>query len=69
MKIGQKVKARFQTLPAQCERGQKSQEDVYPMRSGIITYIHPQNRFACVTVHTGGGDVTEAFKPWEVQCG
>lgn len=69
IEIGQEAKARFQTLPALCERGKKSQDDVYPVRSGIITYIHPQNRFACVTTHTGGGDITEAFKPWEVQCG
>lgn len=69
MKIGQAVKVRFQTLPTQCERGKKSQDDVYPVRSGIITYIHPQNCFVCVTLHTGGGDITEAFKPWEVQCG
>lgn len=66
MKIGQEVKARFLTLPTQCGQGKKVLEDIYPIRSGIITYIHPRNRFVCVTTHTGGGDVTETFRLCEV---
>lgn len=66
LKIGQTVKARFITIPQTVEGRKRTIDDTCPIRDGVITYIHPQNRFVCVTLHTGGGDITEAFKPWEV---
>lgn len=66
LKIGQTVKARFITIPQTVEGRSRAFEDICPIRGGTVTYIHPHNRFVCVTTHTGGGDITEAFKPWEV---
>lgn len=66
MKLGQQVKARFITIPKTVEGRSRSIDDVCPIRSGTVTYIHPQKRFVCVTTHTGGGDVTETFRLCEV---
>lgn len=51
MEIGQKVKVKFET--SDCTEGE-------------ISYIHSENRYVCVKAHSHGGDITEAFKPWEV---
>lgn len=69
MKLGQHVKARFVTIPKIAEGRRHSIDDTCPIRDCVVTYIHPENRFVCVTLHTGGGNITEAFKPWEVQHG
>lgn len=67
LKLGQKVKAKFLTIvPASETRGTGHAEHKLPIRDGIVTYIHPFDRYVCVSTLTPQGYLTEAFKPWEV---
>lgn len=66
MEIGQAVKARFLTLPSPYMDDKKNTRKDFPIRAGVVTFVHPKNRFVCVTTRAGGLDVTEAFSPLEV---
>ena len=41
--------------------------DMNAVQTGKIVYIHSKGRFVTVTTKTPGGDVTETFRPGEVQ--
>lgn len=65
--LGQSVKAKFLTIiPASETRGTGHADYKLPFRDGIVTYIHPNDRYVCVSTLTPQGYLTEAFKPWEV---
>lgn len=66
LELGQAVRARFQTLPSIGEPTRKTKEESCPVRDGTATFVHPQNRFACVTTYTSRGPITECFRPNEV---
>lgn len=67
MKVGQKVKARFMTLPNLDVGNDRSFENTYPIRDGVVTYIHPQWRYITVTADAGYGVVSESFSPMELK--
>ena len=67
MKIGQVVRARFRSLPAQLEGQHPTYEQLYPFRRGkVIYYIHQKGRFVSVRTETAGGPVVENFRLCEV---
>ncbi len=66
MKIGQVVRARFRSLPAQLEGQHPTKEQTYPIRRGEVVYIHPKGRFISVRTETAGGPVVENFRLCEV---
>lgn len=66
MKIGQVVRARFQSIPSQLERQHPTYEQLYPFRRGEVVYIHPKGRFVSVRTETAGGPVVEDFRLCEV---
>lgn len=65
MEVGQRVRARFITLPDQNASGHKK-EYIYPIRVGYVAWIHPEGRFVRVKTKVRGGIVAETFRPWEV---
>ena len=67
MKIGQAVKARFETIPALTEGMHPTKDQLYPIRRGAVVYIHPRGWYINVKTETAGGAITETFRPGEVQ--
>lgn len=67
MKIWQTVEAKFKTLPVERAKSEQSSVELCPIRTGRVTWVHPRGRFISVTTTTLGGDVTETFRPGEVQ--
>ena len=66
MKLGQVIRARFQSIPSQFEGQHPTKEQTYPIRRGEVVYIHPKGRFISVRTETAGGTITETFRPCEV---
>lgn len=66
MTVGQKVRARFTTFSALAEHERPKKNELYPIRDGVVTYIHPRGRFLLVQTHARGGDIVESFRPDEV---
>lgn len=66
MTIGQTVKARFEIIPSLLETGHPTKDQLYPIRTGEVVFIHPKGRFITVRTHTKGGDIAENFLPGEV---
>lgn len=66
MTVGQKVWARFTTFSALAEHERPKKDELYPIRDGEITYIHPRGRFLLVQTRTPGGNIVESFRPDEV---
>ena len=66
MTVGQRVRARFRTVPVLVEQGKQSDENLYPFRQGTVVWIHPKGRFLSVKTVVRGGTFTETFRPWEV---
>lgn len=64
LRVGQKVLATFLTLSTDPLTDHKT---LHPTRRGVITYVHPQNRYVRVRSEERGGAIYECFKPWEVQ--
>ncbi len=66
MEIGQRVRARFLTVPQMVEKERAKEKDIYPIRLGEIVWIHPKGRLVSVKTTVRGGQITETFRPWEV---
>ena len=66
MTIGQAVKARFETIQSLPGNGHPTKDQLYPIRTGEVVFIHPKGRFVTVRTHTKGGDISENFLPSEV---
>ena len=66
MTIGQTVSARFKTIPNLLKSKSTADEEIYPIRTGEIIYIHPKGRFISVRTETAGGPVVENFRLCEV---
>ena len=66
MKLGQVVRARFQSIPSQLERQHPTYEQLYPFLRGEAIYIHPKGRFVSGRAETAGGPVVENFRLCEV---
>ena len=41
-------------------------EKLYPIRTGVVTYIHPQRRYVTVAIMVNGKEIKESFRPEEV---
>lgn len=41
-------------------------EKLYPLRTGVVTYIHPQRRYVTVAIMVDGKEIKESFRPEEV---
>lgn len=41
MKIGQTVRAKFKTLPVERAKSEQSSVELYPIRTGRVTWVHP----------------------------
>lgn len=66
MTVGQKVRARFITFSTLADEPRPKKDKIYPIRDGVVTYIHPRGRFLLVQAHARGGDIVESFRPDEV---
>ena len=66
MTVGQKVRARFTTFSALAEHERPKKDELYPIRDGVVTYIHPRGRFLLVQTRTPSGNIVESFRPDEV---
>lgn len=65
MKVGDKVRAQFITVPEEFP-GKARGEKMYPIRAGVVTYIHPQRRYVTVAIMVDGKEIKESFRPEEV---
>ena len=62
---GDKVRAQFMTVPEEFP-GKARGEKLYPIRAGVVTYIHPQRRYVTVAIMVDGKEIKESFRPEEV---
>lgn len=60
-----KVRAQFMTVPEEFP-GKARGEKLYPLRTGVVTYIHPQRRYVTVAIMVGGREIKESFRLEEV---
>lgn len=65
MKVGDKVRAQFMTVPEEFP-GKARGEKLYPIRTGVVTHIHPQRRYVTVAIMVDGKEIKESFRPEEV---
>lgn len=66
MKVGQKVWARFKSLPNEFAGHDRSDENKYRAREGVIVYIHPKWRYITLATRTEGGTIKESFLPMDI---
>lgn len=59
------VRAQFITVPEEFP-GKARGEKLYPIRTGVVTYIHPQRRYVTVAIMVDGKEIKESFRPEEV---
>lgn len=64
MKKGDRVRARFMTLPA--EPYGSSDGPRHKVRVGTVVYVHPKGRYDVVETQLPFGVVREAFRPEEI---
>lgn len=60
-----KVRAQFMTVPEEFP-GKARGEKLYPLRAGVVTYIHPQRRYVTVAIMVNGKEIKESSRPEEV---
>ena len=65
MKVGDKVRAQFMTVPEEFP-GKARGEKLYSLRTGVVTYIHPQRRCVTVAIMVDGKEIKESFRSEEV---
>lgn len=46
--------------------GKARGEKLYPIRTGVVTYIHPKRRYVTVAIMGDGKEIKESFRPEEV---
>lgn len=46
--------------------GKARGEKLYPLRTGVVTYIHPQRRYVTAAIMVDGKEIKESFRPEEV---
>ncbi len=66
MKIGDKVKARFLTIPENFPGSGQPFEVMFPIRNATVVYIHPKGRYIVAATEVDGNEVRETFRPGEV---
>lgn len=59
------VRAQFMTVPEEFP-GKARGEKLYPLRTGVVTYIHPQRRYVTVAIMVDGKEIKESFRLEEV---
>ena len=62
---GAEWRAQFMTVPEEFP-GKARGEKLYPLRTGVVTYIHPQRRYVTVAIMVDGKEMKESFRPEEV---
>ena len=65
MKVGDKVRAQFMTVPEEFP-GKARGEKLYPIRTGVVTYIHPRRLYVTVAIMVNGKEIKDSFLPEEV---
>lgn len=63
MQVGQRVKARFRSLPNETTGGDNRFEVRYPLRDAVVSYIHPKGRYITLETLSDGNPVKESFHP------
>lgn len=66
MKVGDKVRAQFRTLPDNFPQNGAGDEEKFPIRAGTVVHIHPKKRFVTLAVTVDGKEIRESFLPQEV---
>lgn len=66
MRIGDKVQARFLTIPKNFPGSGMPFEVMFPIRNATVVYIHPKGRYIVAATEIDGKEVRETFRPGEV---
>ena len=66
MRVGDKARAQFRTLPENFPRSGAGDEEKFPIRTGTVAYIHSKKRFVTLSVIVDGKEIKESFLPQEV---
>lgn len=49
-----------------CDQNKGFDEFLRWLRTGVVTYIHPQRRYVTVAIMVDGKEIKESFRPEEV---
>lgn len=66
MKVGDKVRVRFATLPENSPGSSDPYEIAFPIREAVIVYIHPKGRYIVASTEVDGKEVRETFRKSEL---
>lgn len=66
MEIGDKIQARFLTIPENFPGSGQPFEVMFPIRSATVVYVHPKGRYIVAATEVDGKEVRETFRPEEV---